>query len=206
MSAHPCVRRHQKTVEQSLMRLAKELEGWVQGAARDSDDRPLAAVVDIDEVLLCGVCRPRGIKHEDHLRLPMPAYRGAKELMAELRRLKVLPVLITGRREWRRESTVANLRAEGIITAGEERKMGVSGNVAPRSGPPRLFMRPCAELALRCPSPGPWKMRMRRRLAETHRILLNVGDQESDFVPDPERFRADALHEWRVPNPFYTIK
>lgn len=199
---HPRIRQHQKTVEQSLTRLAEELEGWVQEAARDGDGRPLAAVVDIDEVLLCGACRPRGTKHEDHLRLPMPTYRGAKALMAGLRRLKVLPVLITGRRE----STVANLRAEGIITAGEERKMGVSGNVAPQSGPPRLFMRPCAELALRCPSPGPWKMRMRRRLAETHRILLSVGDQESDFVPDPERFRVDALHEWRVPNPFYTIK
>lgn len=88
--------------------------------------------------------------------------------------------LISGRGESLRESTERNLAAAGIATyAG-------------------LILRPAD--ASTDPSVIPFKSGARRRIAEEgYRILINVGDQESDLAG------GWAERTFKLPNPMYLI-
>jgi len=178
--------------------------------------RPLAAVVDVDEVVLgnihantfqaaAGVQGPGPVDFFacDFFEAPGggawpraetrlgPLLPGARELLEELRRLGVAPVLLTGRLEPLRAETIENLALVGLAGPGAVfsfEELGGEGGA--------LLMCPAVE----DPPPGgsvrPFKEGRRARLELTHRIVLNIGDQVSDL----------GLHgDWQVqvPHPFY---
>ncbi len=182
---------------------------------RAAAPRPLAAVLDIDEVLLCNVHlngfrgvqggapvdfhaadffadpatgRPWG--REDPGDPPLP---GAAALLAALAAEGVRPFFVTGRLESIRAVTVEDFRRAGFLgAAGAPLAAEDLGAAAGR-----LVMCPDAER----PPPGasirPFKEKARARIAASHRIVLNLGDQLSDLG-----FHGD--HQRLLPHPFYT--
>jgi predicted secreted acid phosphatase len=94
---------------------------------------------------------------------------------------------ITGRPECQRADTKANLEAVGY-----DHWEG-------------LFLRPDIPCPPKTPPPGgltveQYKSGERAKIAKGYRIVLNVGDQMSDLVGDPQ-----AEHSVKLPNPFYFI-
>jgi len=189
-----------------------------EAVAGSRPPRPLAAVLDIDEVLLCnthlnGFAAPAGAQGgapvdfhvADFFADPAsgerwgradtsdPPIPGALELLRELVRCGVQPVFVTGRTEAVRDVTIADFRRAGFV----------GGAGAPLSAPALapgpesvLHMVPDAE----APPPGasirPFKEAQRAAVAKDRRIFLVVGDQVSDLGQHGD---VQVL----MPHPFY---
>ena len=206
------------------------LAGWVADARYNEErgaaaelrrPRPLAAVLDIDEVILSNIhmnsySAPAGVQGpdpvdfhaadyflapngkpwpRDDLRLN-PLLPGARELLEELRTLDVAVYMISGRLESIREETVENFVFVGLAAPGGEGAVFCLEDLA--SPDVRLIMCPDAEY----PPPGqsvrPYKESRRRAIEATHRIVVNVGDQASDLG----LYGDVQIH---CPQPFYWI-
>jgi predicted secreted acid phosphatase len=191
--------------------IAKAREAEARMASRGGVARPLAAVLDIDEVVLANIhmnafqapgsepidfhacdyyLAPNGRPWpRDDLRLN-PLLPGARELMETLCSHGAEIFFITGRLESIRDETVENFVFVGL--AGPQSSPDSAGSQRPQndvlfslesiSSPGgRLIMCPDAEY----PPPGqtvrPYKESRRRLIQETHRIVVNVGDQISDL-------------------------
>jgi predicted secreted acid phosphatase len=205
------------------------LPGWAatarlseakEAAAAGRPPRPLAATLDIDEVLLSNIhmnvfqapageqgaeavdfhaadyfTAPNGKPWpRDDLRLN-PLLPGARELLEALRDQDIRVFFITGRLESIRDETVENFEYVGL--AGADAPAGaLYRREALMSAAGPLFMCPDAE----SPRPGesvrPYKESRRRAIEATHRIIVNVGDQVSDLG-----LYGDA--QVHVPHPFY---
>lgn len=178
-----------------LEEVCRRLPGLAAAAAGDA--RPLAAVLDVDEVILCNIHEnsfraPAGAQGPepvdfhacDHYLAPggtpwpredtrlNPLLPGARELLEMLRHLGVEPFLVTGRLESLRAETVENL-----AFVGAELPLALLAD--PAGG--RLVMCPDAGRPPPGASIGPWKEKCRATIDKTHRIVVNVGDQVSDL-------------------------
>lgn len=205
------------------------LPAWVEKARRDEAaaaaaeqraPRPLAAVLDIDEVVLANIHMnvfqaPAGEQGplavdfhacdyylapdgkpwpRDDLRLN-PLLPGARDLIAALLAAGVRVYFITGRLESIRGETVENFEFVGL--AAPQKTGGAlfdTADLAQTGG--ILVMCPDGEY----PPPGqtvrPFKEGRRRALEATHRIVVNIGDQISDLG----LYGDVQVH---VPHPFY---
>jgi predicted secreted acid phosphatase len=102
-------------------------------------------------------------------------------IFREAEKDKVAVFFISGRRESQREDTDANLRAEGY-----DHWEG-------------LYLRP--EDHPKDQTVSQYKSGERAKIiAKGHRIILNVGDQMSDLIGNPQ-----GEHSVKLPNPFYFI-
>jgi len=149
----------------------------------------LAIVLDIDETDLSNWAVEA---HDDFGYIPNDsnwcvALRCAKAIPSTLRLFreaeaaKVAVFFITGRPEGQRADTEANLKAEGY-----DHWEG-------------LYLRP--EDHPKDQTVSQYKSGDRGRIvASGYTIILNVGDQMSDLVGDPQ-----AEHSVKLPNPFYFI-
>jgi len=172
------------------------LPEWVDESSRlesaraPADRRPLAIVLDIDEVVLCNISehtydvgdiRFRARDYFDELGEGLcPALPGAWELIADVRSLGLTLFFVTGRREAIRAETVANFAAA-------------------KFGEATIIMRPDDDLAgadMAGASVRPWKEARRAEIDREYRIVANVGDQASDLGDYGDRQIA-------VANPFY---
>ena len=206
----------------------ERLKGWTalaraaeakESAAEGRAPRPLAAVFDVDEVVLAnihmnvfqapaGVQGPAAIDFHacdyylapdgrpwprDDLRLN-PLLPGARELLEACRELNLEVYFLTGRLESIRDETVENFVFVGLagnpprgLAGDPPRGLASEGagalftkeSIAAPGG--RLIMCPDAEY----PPPGqtvrPFKEGRRKKIQETHRIVMNIGDQVSDL-------------------------
>jgi predicted secreted acid phosphatase len=206
-----------------LDNIRARLTGWValaraaearESATEGRTPRPLAAVFDVDEVVLANIHMnkfqaPAGVQGpapidfhacdyylapdgrpwpRDDLRLN-PLLPGARELLEACREFKLEVYFITGRLESIRDETVENFVYVGL--AGDHTTSSLAPGPAPLFTKEsiavpggRLIMYPDAEY----PPPGqnlasvrPYKESRRRAIQETHRIVLNIGDQVSDL-------------------------
>lgn len=194
--------------------------------------RPLAAVLDIDEIVLANIhmnaielgrnqsplevgsfCAcdyyfapdgrawPRG-----DLRLN-PLLPGAKNLIAAFLAEGIEVFFITGRAESLRSETVENFVFVGL--AGGDTSGDTGGDTGgDTSGPllnARRLLDPASGQLTMCPdsdlpaageSIRPFKEARRGQISQTHRILMNIGDQVSDLG-----YHGD--YQILVPHPFY---
>jgi len=201
-----------KAHEAHLGEVRAQLAGWIarsraaeaeRAAAEGCVPRPLAATLDIDEVILANIHMnsyqaPAGVQGpdpidfhaadyyqapdgrpwpRDDLRLN-PLLPGARALLEALREHGVEIYLITGRLESIRDETAENFGFVGL--AGEGPGAIFHPDELARPGG-RLIMCPDAEY----PPPGssvrPYKESRRRAIEATRRIVLNIGDQISDL-------------------------
>lgn len=223
--AHRYLKEHSSHIDRILGRLGQWLDSAQEEEARLAESlgrapRPLAAVVDIDEAILSNIhmnsfAAPAGVQGpepvdfhacdyyvapggspwpRDDLRLN-PLLPGSRQLLQALaERCEVY--LVTGRLEAIRDETVENLVYVGL--ASPEGKRGGAiwalGDLQGTNGSLRM----CP--AERAPAPGesirPFKEDQRRRIEETHRIAVNIGDQVSDLGLHGD---VQAL----IPHPFY---
>jgi predicted secreted acid phosphatase len=198
------------------------LPGWAADARASEaysgrPPRPLAAVLDIDEVILCNIHMnsfqaPAGAQGPDpvdfhasdyflgpdgnrwpreDLRLN-PLLPGARDLLAEIRDLGIELFLITGRLESIRDETVENFIHVGLA-GGPDRIIPIE-LITRRGG--ALIMCPDAERPLPGASIRPWKEGQRAVIDRTHRIIINVGDQISDLG----LYGDSQIH---CPHPYY---
>ena len=194
-------RRQLAVVTASLERLvaaAQAAEAAQATAAAQYAPRPLAAVLDIDEVILSNIhMNVHGDFHacdyylapdgqpwpRDDTRLN-PELPGARELITKLRRLGIAIFLVTGRGESLRAETAENFAFVGLAgdvesIAGKSDYLFSFDALLRPSGP--LYMCPDADLPPLGVSIRPFKEACRGRIERTHRIMLNVGDQASDL-------------------------
>jgi len=176
--------------------------------------RPLAAVYDIDEVLLCNTHLSSYTNHEegvdfhaaDYFCDPTtgdpwgredtsdPPIPGARELLAETVRLGVRPYFVTGRLDSIREVTIAD-----FVRARFAGPAGVIPLADLAAGPDTtLIMVAGSDYPRDGESIQPHKEKMRGAIEKTHRIILNVGDQASDLGRHGD-------HQHLVPHHFYHI-
>jgi predicted secreted acid phosphatase len=149
----------------------------------------LAIVLDIDETALSNWAVEL---HDDFGYIPADSnscitFRCGKAIPSTLRifreaeKGKVAVFFITGRPEGQRADTAANLKAEGYDSWEG------------------LFLRP--EDHPKDQTVSQYKSGDRAEIvAKGYRIILNVGDQMSDLVGEPQ-----AEHSVKLPNPFYLI-
>lgn len=197
---HRC---HLDAVRACLPSWASEARAHEGARADGQPPRPLAAVLDIDEVILCNIHMnsfqaPPGMQEpgpidfhasdyylgpdgkcwpRGELRLN-PLLPGARELLEEIRQLDIALFLITGRLESIRDETVENFVYVGV-TSDDPAALIPFSTVARPGG--SLIMYPDGE---RLPPGGsiqPWKESCRAMINKTHRIVINVGDQVSDL-------------------------
>lgn len=205
--------------------IRRELPAWLASsraeeeklaASRGCRPRPLAAVVDIDEVVLGNIHMnsfgsPAGAQGEapvdfhasDYYTAPNgaqwprgdhrlnPLLPGSRRLLEELRAAGCAIFFVTGRLETIRDETVENFIFVGLCSG--DRPLWSADELR---GPGTLIMCP-ADAA---PAPGesirPFKEAQRRLIESSHRIAVNVGDQVSDL----------GLHgdvQVLLPHPFY---
>jgi predicted secreted acid phosphatase len=182
-----------------------ELAEWQNMVQYGLKMRPLAATLDIDEVVLCnihmnsfkadaGVQGPHSIDFHaaDHFRAPNgepwprddlrlnPLLPGARDLIDDLHARGVTVFLVTGRLESIRDETVENLEYVGLASTRGGASFSTA-DIARNRKDSLLIMCPDKD----CPMPGqsirPYKEECRRTIETTHRIALNVGDQVSDL-------------------------
>jgi predicted secreted acid phosphatase len=113
------------------------------------------------------------------LKADTPAIAGTLRVYREAILHHVDVYFITGRPESQRDATAANLKSAGYTA--------------------------WSGLILRGPHPRGelveiFKSAARRKIAEDHRIILNIGDQLSDLALAPQ-----AEYSVKLPNPFYFI-
>jgi predicted secreted acid phosphatase len=149
----------------------------------------LAIVLDIDETALSNWAVEL---HDDFGYIPADSnscvvFRCGKAISSTLRIFrqaendKVAVFFITGRPEGQRADTAANLQTEGYDSWEE------------------LYLRP--EDHPKDQTVSQYKSGDRAKIvAKGYRIILNVGDQMSDLVGEPQ-----AEHSVKLPNPFYFI-
>lgn len=148
----------------------------------------LAIVLDIDETALSNWAVEL---HDDFGYIPVDSnscvtFRCGKAISSTLRifeeakKDKVAVFFITGRPEGQRADTAANLQTEGYDSWEE------------------LYLRP--EDHPKDQTVSQYKSGERAKIAKKYRIILNVGDQMSDLVGEPQ-----AEHSVKLPNPFYFI-
>ena len=222
-------RRYLKEHRSHVGRILDRLGAWVEcskeaekkrAEALGLPPRPLAAVVDIDEVVLSNIhmnsfSSPAGAQGpdpvdfhacdcytapsgepwpRDDLRLN-PLLPGARELLRALSEHCEV-YLVTGRLETIRDETVENLVYVGLASPGGRGAGAIWALSALQGADGALRMCP-PEAA---PAPGesirPFKESQRRRIEETHRIAVNIGDQVSDLG-----LHGDA--QVLLPHPFY---
>lgn len=203
----PAHQRHLDAARAQIPRWAARARA--REAERGGDDpRPLAAVLDIDELVLANIhmnsdaassfhacdyyLTPDGKPWpRDDLRLN-PLLPGARTFIDALLAEDITVVFLTGRLESVRGETVENFEYVGLVGDGAPFQRPALMN--PAAG--RLIMRPDAE------SPGgpvrPFKESRRRDLEKTHHIVLNIGDQVSDLG-----LYGDV--QIQTPHPFYYI-
>jgi predicted secreted acid phosphatase len=160
-----------------------------QSVASARPDEKLAIVLDIDETSLSNWAVEI---HDDFGFIPADlnwcitlrcgkAIAGTLRLFEEAEGHRVAVFFITGRAEGQRADTEANLRAEGydhwegLFMRAENHPVGQT--VAEYKSSDRAMI-----------------------VAKGYRIVLNVGDQMSDLVGNPQ-----ADHSVKLPNPFYFI-
>ncbi len=160
-----------------------------QGVANAKPGEKLAIVLDIDETSLSNWAV---MKHDDFGYVPndsnwcvslrcATAIAGTLRLFRDAENEKVAVFFITGRPESQRADTEANLKAVGY-----DRWAG-------------LYLRP--EDHPKTQTVTEYKSSDRGQIvAKGYRIVLNVGDQMSDLLGNPE-----ADHSVKLPNPFYLI-
>jgi predicted secreted acid phosphatase len=210
---------HRRFLDSVRGRLPEWAEASRRAEAAEGGHRPLAAVLDIDEVILCNIHMnsfqaPAGVQGpdpidfhacdfytapdghpwpRDDLRLN-PLLPGARELLEELVRLNIEIFMITGRLESIRDETVENFAYVGLAGASPDSIFPIDRLAQPGGV---LIMCPDAEY----PPPGssvrPYKESRRRAIAERYRIVANIGDQVSDLG----LFGDVQIHAW---HPFYT--
>lgn len=188
--------------QQMLNEVRKALPGWVvQTKKREAERvkaepprttaRRLAVVFDIDEVVLSNI-HMNSYQDEhtdfhaaDYFKWPRgarlnPLLPGAGELLAEVNRLGLDVFFITGRLESIREETIENFAEVGLAGEGRLYDSEALRRCAEDSSA-QLHMCPDDEY----PEPGeslrPFKEGRRRKISQTHRIVLNIGDQASDL-------------------------
>jgi predicted secreted acid phosphatase len=149
----------------------------------------LAIVLDIDETSLSNWAVE---KHDDFGYIPSDsnwcvslhcgkAIPATLRLFEEAKKDKVAVFFITGRPEGQRADTEANLKAEGYDHWEEV-------HLRPEDHPNTQTV-------------TEYKSGERAKIvAEGYTIVLNVGDQMSDLMGDPQ-----AEHSVKLPNPFYLI-
>jgi phosphoglycolate phosphatase-like HAD superfamily hydrolase len=201
-----------------------QLPGWIEQArleeARMGAPRPLAAVLDLDEVVFSNIHTnafraPAGAQGaaavdfhaadffrtaggrpwpRDLLRLN-PLLPGARELIADLQGRGLRVFFLSGRREDIRAETVENFEHAGLAAPGTTSGALLdSADLALVDGPLILCPKPPAVGQ----SIRPYKEARRRAIEGRYRIVVNVGDQASDLG-----LYGDA--QVLVPNPFYWI-
>jgi predicted secreted acid phosphatase len=160
-----------------------------QSVARRKGTEKLALVLDIDETALSNWAVET---HDDFGYIPndsnwcvslrcSTAIPGTLRLFREAENDKVTVFFITGRPERQRTDTEANLRAVGYDHWE------------------KVYLRPEDHPTNQTVSE--YKSGERGKIAAMgYRILLNVGDQMSDLVGNPQ-----AEHSVKLPNPFYFI-
>lgn len=169
--------------ERSLAAVAAEARAWIeQRAARPGEK--LALVLDIDETVLSGLGEMRAVdfgyvpdRWDDWARrADAPAIPVMREVYRAARARGVAVFYITGRREYLREATTANLRGEDL------------GDFV------ALHLRPDDFTGLT----QEFKTATRQRItADGYTIIANIGDQESDLAG------GFAERTFKLPNPFY---
>jgi predicted secreted acid phosphatase len=177
-------------------------------AERGGIPRPLAAVLDIDEVILANIhmnsdaasgfhacdyyAAPDGKPWpRDDLRLN-PLLPGARAFIDALLAENIKVVFLTGRLESIRDETVENFGFVGL--AGDGAPFRHAELMDPAAG--RLIMYPDAEYPTDGGSVRPFKENHRHNLEKTHHIVLNIGDQVSDLG-----LYGDV--QIQTPHPFY---
>jgi predicted secreted acid phosphatase len=182
------------------------LPEWIDESSRHesarppADRRPLAIVLDIDEVVLCNISEHTYDVGDIHFRARdyfdelgeglCPALPGAWELIADVRSLGLTLFFVTGRREAIRAETVANFAAAKfgeatIIMRPDDDMAGANMAGADMAGAGTAGA-----------SVRPWKEARRAEIDREYRIVANVGDQASDLGDYGDRQIA-------VANPFY---
>ena len=187
--------------------------GAAEAAGREA--RPLGAVFDIDEILLCnihlnGYSAPAGVQgpdpidfhaadffvdpatkkkwgRDDPCNPPLP---GAVALLRAVADLGIKIFFITGRLEHLREETVSNFERVGIDIPPEALRARGADEILTLC-PPEKDPRPGESIR-------PYKEGRRKQIEKTHRIVINVGDQVSDL----------GLHgdnHFLLGHPFYMI-
>jgi phosphoglycolate phosphatase-like HAD superfamily hydrolase len=220
------VRGYGEAHRRQLAGVRARLPAWVAGAAgREAAEaraegrapRPPAAVLDIDEVVLCNIHmgefhapagaqgpEPVDFYAADYFAAPdgtpwprgsliNPLLPGARELIEALQGLGARVFFVTGRLESVRGETVENFERVGLAGAGAP----FARDELLRPGG-ALYMCPDAEYPALGTSVRPYKESRRRAIEETYRIAVNVGDQISDLG-----LYGDA--QVHVPQPFYWI-
>ncbi|MBW4718770.1 HAD family acid phosphatase [Saccharothrix obliqua] len=132
----------------------------------------------------------RGAQHEAIRAGVFPPIRPVRELAWDAHRLGIKVFFITGRPESLREPTARHLAEKGFPPA----ELFLKPDRA-EDAPPYL---PCAD---KCRT-GVYKTLTREHLQEArgHTIVVNVGDQESDFEGGFSR------HDIKLPNPMYHVR
>jgi predicted secreted acid phosphatase len=160
-----------------------------QSVATAKPGEKLAIVLDIDETSLSNWAVET---HDDFGYIPADsnlcvvfqcgkAIAGTLRLFREAEKAKVAVFFITGRPEGQRADTEANLKGEGYDQWET------------------LYLRP--EDHPKTQSVTQFKSGERAKIvAKGFKIVLNVGDQMSDLLGDPQ-----AEHSVKLPNPFYLV-
>jgi predicted secreted acid phosphatase len=160
-----------------------------QSVERRGAGEKLAIVLDIDETSLSNWAVET---HDDFGYIPTDsnwcvslrcgkAIAGTLRVFKEAERENVAVFFITGRPEGQRVDTEANLKAEGYDHWEE------------------LYLRP--ENHPKTQTVTEYKSGDRQEIVgKGYRVVLNVGDQMSDLLGDPQ-----AEHSVKLPNPFYYI-
>jgi len=159
------------------------------------DPRPLAAVMDIDEVVLANihmnVDRESGFFACDYYRAPdgrpwprddtrlNPLLPGAKKLLEAFKSHDVTIFFITGRAESLRAETVENFEYVGLAGPPGRALFATEQLLDAACG--QLAMCPDAQLPATGKSIRPFKEARRAEIASSYRIIMNVGDQASDL-------------------------
>lgn len=193
----------------NLQKLAEALPAMAaEGAAREAADgrapRPLAIVLDIDEVLLCNLhenvddahafraadffADATGAPWDPAARLN-PALPGARGLLRAAAHAGLRIFFVTGRDEALRAETRENFALVGFGAC-----LGVV-DAALAAGPGTALHMCPAPLASGASVAGV-KRAARARIAQNYRIVANVGDQVSDMGELGD-------HQVWLPHPFY---
>jgi predicted secreted acid phosphatase len=160
-----------------------------QSVASRKETEKLALVLDIDETALSNWAVETHdnfgyIANDSNWCISLrcsTAIPGTLRLFHEAQNDKVTVFFITGRPEGQRKDTEANLKAVGYDRWE------------------KVYLRP--EDHPKAQTVPEYKSGERAKIvAMGYRIVLNVGDQMSDLVGDPQ-----AEHSVKLPNPFYCI-
>src|SRR5258708_4305603 len=161
-----------------------------QSVASRKGGEKLALVLDIDETALSDLAGETHdnsgyIQNDSNLYGSLrcgTAIAGTLRLFREAEKDNVTVFFITGRPEGQRTDTEANLRGVGYDHWE------------------KVYLRP--EDHPKNQRAAEYKSGERAKIAAMgYRIVLNVGDQMSDLVGDPQ-----AEHSVKLPNPFYSIE